>query len=317
MNLDSQSSEDRAKWTPERPQLVIDVKKKINKAEWTKKDSVENDSLEPDERVTLRAYKDEIAKQNQEKARRAAIEKALPAEPSIDDAERAKLDGMRAKLEELRAAGQAIPKWKRVAEQLGIGSDVSRNRERIAEAERRMKDQEFLVGVLSVVPTFESEIAAVRAASDSKKFFFLSDSAQPLREVFRALGNKEIASDIGRRLADQFDADRRVVYGDPLMDLLKNRAAGGNPVDRKWTQGGMRLLAELYRAGERRNTPKNRFNEEMKRLRESGPMELLENGRWVPLSEVPSSGEHPRDNDLVGSETLNHPADSQGEEIAA
>jgi len=246
MSFDTQSSEDRSTWTPERPKLVIDAKKKTS--EWQERGDNEDDVVGDDEggKIMRKAIRDQLAAQEQEKARRAAMEKAKPPEPSLDDVERAKLDGLRARLAELQAAGQAIPAWKKFAESFGVGSEVARNAKDVTETVRQLKLQENVVTDLGGVPSHDGLVASMRQKTgrETLGLSFVA-SSEALQEIFRMLGNKAI----GERISDRFsyyfhETGTRSAYGDKVRAFLESNAASGNPVQKKWAREGLKVLEE-------------------------------------------------------------------------
>lgn len=246
MSIDTQSLEDRAKWTPERPKLEIDAKKKTS--EWKERPSAENDVVGDDEggKIFHKAVRDQLDAQEQEKARRAAMEKAAPSEPSLDDLERTKLDGLRARLVELQAAGQAIPAWKKFAESYGVGSEVERNAQSISELTYQIKNQEYLVSDLGGVPSHDGLVASMREKTGRELFSLSFDkSTEALQEVFRMLGNKAI----GERISDRFsyffhDTATRIAYGDKVRKFLDSCASSGTSLQKKWAREGLKVLDE-------------------------------------------------------------------------
>ncbi len=257
-----------ANWRPGRHESSSDFGRNTAKpAEPVLDDAMDGDHKDA---VVRQAMREQIAVQ--EKARRTAVERASSAEPSIDDEERAKLDGLRARLAEAKSAAEGTAGWKKFLARFVSGTDVEKSREQISLLEKQVKDQEYLLRDLAGVASYDGLVRAMHDRQDDGLLALpLGEPKQSFAEIFRMLGNKEMTGRIDARLSVTNADPEFVSRTDDVRKFLENRAGGGSPVDRKWAMEGLRLLAECDGAAKRyraylRSIPRKRTEDRGERV---------------------------------------------------
>ncbi|NBS41925.1 hypothetical protein EBS80_04700 [bacterium] len=207
-------------------------------------------------------------------ARRAAVERAKPSRPSVDEAEQGRLEELRRQLEAARRAVESAPAWKRWAASVFPRTELARQNAAIFRLATEIRAQEDLVRDLADVLPIDSIVEAMRDRVSVSE----EQMAMAFRQIRQAL---EVPRLFGRSDIPRTNEERAAA-----RKSLERMAASGGKSRAKWADAGLRLLSGYEAANPIREDARARVD--AARAAEyvrTGPMELVD-GKWVRISGV-------------------------------